>query len=520
MKKNQPSTLIWLALAILLSSALSFETAVAAPAASVVGDWQGTLTAGTTSLRVVLHIAQDKDGKLTATIDSPDQGGANMPVSAITFTSPDFHLESQQIASTFDGKANADNSEIAGEWKQGDSSFPLVFKRMAKKTASINKTEIGEGGAKAILNIPFDLYEDLIYVPVSVNGSRALRFAIDTGASYALVSDKTAQEIGLHPDQREQVGLGSGQGNVKLWHAKDVSFSLGNIQISSPDALVASLQDINRMTGQNLDGVLGADLFRRYVVEIDYAARRIRLFEPETFVYHGAGEGIPLTIAGVPLTKASVALPDRAPIDGLFVVDTGSHRALGLNSPFVQKNNLLEGLKAISSSDVSIGGEWPKMVGRLQTFQIGRFVLDRPVTDFSQATSGQRSNAAFAGVIGGEVLRRFKVIFDYSRQLMILEPNAELKQPFADDASGLLLSAEGIGLNAITVLRVLGNSPAAEAGLYEGDVITGIAEEKAPQAISLAKAREMFLQPGHVYIVVVARGDRVLRLRISTHQLI
>ena len=48
------------------------------------GDWQGTLSAGGAELRLVLHMGAAKDGSLTATLDSVDQGAYGIPVSAIT----------------------------------------------------------------------------------------------------------------------------------------------------------------------------------------------------------------------------------------------------------------------------------------------------------------------------------------------------------------------------------------------------------------------------------------------------
>lgn len=102
------------------------------PAPSVVGDWQGTLATGSSSLRVVLHVTQDSDGKLSGTIDSPDQGATGIAISSISFKPPDLHFEIQRIASSYDGKMSKDNLEIAGEWKQGGGSFALTFKRTSK----------------------------------------------------------------------------------------------------------------------------------------------------------------------------------------------------------------------------------------------------------------------------------------------------------------------------------------------------------------------------------------------------
>jgi uncharacterized protein len=111
--------------------ALAVGTA-AAPAPPVVGDWEGRLNAGGSSLRVVLHVTQDSDRKLRGTVDSPDQGATGIAISSISFKPPDVHFEIERLASSYDGKMNEDNSEIGGEWKQEGGSFALMFKRTSK----------------------------------------------------------------------------------------------------------------------------------------------------------------------------------------------------------------------------------------------------------------------------------------------------------------------------------------------------------------------------------------------------
>lgn len=135
MKKQQAVRMgTWVGMLALIVGALMIGTALAAPAAApaVVGDWQGALNTGGGSLRVVIHISQDKEGKLAGTLDSPDQGVTGIPFTAVSFKEPDLHFEVQKFGCSYDGKINKENSEIAGEWKQGSASLALGFKRGAK----------------------------------------------------------------------------------------------------------------------------------------------------------------------------------------------------------------------------------------------------------------------------------------------------------------------------------------------------------------------------------------------------
>ena len=130
-KQTVARTKIWLcAFTLLLVAARVLAAPMAAPV--VAGDWNGALSTGNGSLRVVLHVSQGSDGQLSATVDSPDQGVTGIPVSSISFKDMTVHLEIEKFGAAFDGTMNHDGSEISGTWKQGSASLPLAFKRVSR----------------------------------------------------------------------------------------------------------------------------------------------------------------------------------------------------------------------------------------------------------------------------------------------------------------------------------------------------------------------------------------------------
>jgi hypothetical protein len=96
---------------------------------AAVGDWEGKIDTGSGSLRVIVHISQAADGTLKGSLDSPDQDSLGTAIGPVTYKQPDLHFAIESFGSSFDGKMNPDNSEIAGEWRQSGRSLPLVFKR-------------------------------------------------------------------------------------------------------------------------------------------------------------------------------------------------------------------------------------------------------------------------------------------------------------------------------------------------------------------------------------------------------
>ena len=115
---------------LLVGAALA--SPIPGPIPTIVGDWDGSLNAGGNSLRVVLHVTQGKDGKLTGTLDSPDQGATGIPISSITYKEPALHFEIEKFGAGYDGTMNKEQSEIKGDWKQGGGTLPLVLKRTGK----------------------------------------------------------------------------------------------------------------------------------------------------------------------------------------------------------------------------------------------------------------------------------------------------------------------------------------------------------------------------------------------------
>src|ERR1017187_7478297 len=85
----------------------------------IAGDWQGTLNAGGVQLRLALHVAAAKDGSLTATLDSVDQGANGIPVTSVTLKDSKLSLTVDAVHGTYEGTINKDATEIDGTWSEG-----------------------------------------------------------------------------------------------------------------------------------------------------------------------------------------------------------------------------------------------------------------------------------------------------------------------------------------------------------------------------------------------------------------
>jgi len=101
----------------------------------VAGDWQGMLTAQGAQQHVVLHIAADKDGSLTATLDMVEMHVNGIPASAVSLNGSKLALTIAAAHGTYEGTVNQDATEIAGRWSD-TQSFELNFKRAPAPSAA------------------------------------------------------------------------------------------------------------------------------------------------------------------------------------------------------------------------------------------------------------------------------------------------------------------------------------------------------------------------------------------------
>jgi membrane-associated protease RseP (regulator of RpoE activity) len=188
-----------------------------------------------------------------------------------------------------------------------------------------------------------------------------------------------------------------------------------------------------------------------------------------------------------------------------------------LTKDYAAAHDVLASLaKTIQARAHAVGGETTLTVGRVHGLELGPFTIANPVTVLPE---GEIAAPGKAGNIGGKLLRRFRVIFDYSRGRMILEPDAGLSDPDEYDMSGASLSAEAPGFATVRVTRVLESSPAAEAGLTPGDAIVSVDDEPAA-TLGLSRIRAMFAREGAEYELLVRRGERTLRARLKLRRLV
>jgi hypothetical protein len=362
-------------------------------------------------------------------------------------------------------------------------------------------------------NIPFETDGGHVFVLGRVQGSEPVWLTIDTGASGCLLDAEFASSVGL--EASGQATAAGPAGEVQGAYVRGASVTLPGIELRVATAQTMPLEFLSRGCGRRIVAILGYEFFDELVVELDYATRSMRLHDSDEFAYAGAGQSIPITMRSrQPYVRAVLETATAKSLAGEFVIDLGSAATLALAHEFdVQHGILAASGPALHESAGGVGGRFDMDVARIVALRLGSFTITKPVTLFP---GGRMTEEGSAGNIGAGALKRFRVIIDYARNRMILEPTGRLADPDEYDMSGLSILGVGTNYDTIRVRQVADDSPASKAGIKRDDIIDRINGRPVAE-LGFVGLRDALRHDGAELMVDVRAGDsvRTVKLKLS-----
>ncbi len=352
-------------------------------------------------------------------------------------------------------------------------SWPLIA------YPQIKDLDIARG--KERVELPFEYVNDFIILTVYFNEILPLKFIFDTGAEYTLITKKEITDL-LQVDYRKKYPLLGADLTTELYAYLATGVRLRVEEFAAINRSILVLEEdyfqFEEFAGINIQGIIGSDLFRRFVVKIDYKRKKIILIDPSQFEPPGAKyKKLDIEVfRHKPYIFARTQMQnDTTSFAVKLLVDTGA------SLPLLLYTDTNEGItippKVIRSNiAMGLGGFIEGYLGRIQEIQVDEFVLNDVVTNFQDLTISLDSLSLNErnGIIGNRILNRFTVIIDYIREDMYLRGHKKFNRRFKYDRSGMTVITSGKDLNVYSVTRVVPNSPAEEAGVQPGDEIRAV----------------------------------------------
>ena len=377
------------------------------------------------------------------------------------------------------------------------------------------------------IRVPFELQANLIIVPVKINNSDTLRFILDTGVSSTFLSDpKIAAKLGLKAIRKVRIaGVGEG-GELNAFVALSNKIEMGDMVGQNQNVVVLDndVFALSEFVGKQVHGILGYDVFNRFVVTIDFRDNQILLEEPENYKYRPSkGVKYPITIEeSKPYLDNFWVKEKGKKVPLKVIIDTGAGHAVSLDlnkTPDIPlPSNVVRSQLGRGLSGVING-----YLGRIDSVGLGEFGLNKVVASFPDSSSyqGVSSRTGRQGNIGCELLRRFKVTFNYRDKYIVLKTTPHrLKEPFEHNMSGMDFLAKGEDFKTLFVDRVAPGSPADEAGIEAGDQII-LLNNKNVNRTTLTDIYKMFQsKEGKEVDIALKRGNEIIVTKFKLKRLI
>ena len=335
--------------------------------------------------------------------------------------------------------------------------------------------------------VPFLSPRNLILISARLNGQGPFNFLLDTGvASSLLTNPQLADSLGLaHGPQYRLLGVGGTDSGLRAYESHGVRLGLPGVEAANTNWLVLSndVLNLSGYVGIPVQGIIGADLFRSFVVAIHPAERELKLTDP---AYFKAPTGrrwasLPLLLdhdkAYVTADVQQLGAAPTAALPLRLLLDTGAGHALSIETT-ADRRLRLPATRLRTDLGRGLTGVVSGSLGRVAAVQLGRYHLPQVLTSFPDSMQVHNrlmgTERARHGSLGYEVLKRFTTVIDYPHNRLLLRPTAALREPFEHDMCGLDLLATGPSFRQYEVLRVAPNSPAASAGISEGEELVAI----------------------------------------------
>lgn len=299
---------------------------------------------------------------------------------------------------------------------------------------------------KESVSMPFELVNNLVVIKAMIN-SKELTFLLDTGIEKTILFNlKFSDSLKLNSVKEIQLrGLGDGEpinaliSNNNLLRINGIIDPHHRVYI-----IVDNLFDLSAKMGMDIHGIIGGDLFKDFVVKVNYASKRITFYNQDTFDYKKCKkcESFPLDFYNQkPFIDVFVEnhlgdmfkvklLIDSGGGDALWLFDK-SHPKIIISDKYFE-DYLGKGLNG------NIYGKRSK----ISKLKIGSFVFENAAVAYPDSISieAAQKNKERNGSLGAEILRRFHVIYDYGNRKITLKKNNKFyRYPFMYNKSGIEL---------------------------------------------------------------------------------
>lgn len=299
------------------------------------------------------------------------------------------------------------------------------------------------------ISIPFQMVNNTIIVQPKLNNIQ-LNLILDTGSAYNVLFAFPAKDsIAFYNTYKIKItGPGMDEA-IDAYISKNNKMEFKNLTTRKLDVILMLEEKYSFSTnmGIPIHGILGADFFKNNKVEIQYDSRRINVYRKETIAYKNRLSNykeLPFELKdNKPYIPVEINIDEKKLEKLELLVDTGLSDGLWIFEKELQIAN------KVFISDflgTGIGGNIYGKRVRFKNIKFSDFEFEQPIISLPDTISFLKKNLLTNrdGSFGGEILKRFNIIFDYSKNKMYFKKNNNFKEKFYYNIAGIDLHHNGI----------------------------------------------------------------------------
>lgn len=307
---------------------------------------------------------------------------------------------------------------------------------------------VSTGGSRS--SVSFESLDGRPIVRLRINGQKEpFRFVLDTGSGMSVISETTAERLGLRPVARGGMARAvGGGGKFEIVYGYLSSIEIGDVKVENIPVYIRKFFDDQIP----VDGYLGLSVVNKFLTSVDYGERRMSLirqhqsdiFEAWTTVRPSVDPKSPDPVLPsaaaieIPLRSTSSGfLSGEVSLEGVdkslnFIIDTAASISVVSEklaeqdqiTPLLQQSKMRVYGAAGITDDVKLVLLPKVTLGKTMQERVSAAVLDlEPVNETAGFTQ--------SGILGGNFLRHFRLYFDFARAIVQLDP---LVQPAANES--------------------------------------------------------------------------------------
>ncbi|MEO7978099.1 PDZ domain-containing protein [Flavobacterium sp.] len=400
--------------------------------------------------------------------------------------------------------------------------------------------------------IPFKLINNLVFIPIEVNGIE-LNFLLDSGVDETILfSMEEKKEVSFNNVQKIKLrGLGSDE---EIEGLKSTNNILQTHGLKSTNHLVYIILDqgfnLSSHIGIPVNGIIGYKFFKNNIVEINYQKKKVVVHSNNEKIRDELGKkykAIPITIEKSKPYLNATAVVNGTEILAKLLIDIGNS-----DSFWIFENDKIELPKKNFPDFLGKGfsGDIEGHRAKISKFYLADFGFKNPIVAFPDSSSIKNVKMVRGriGSVGGEILKRFRLVLDYEDKKIYLKPNNKYNEAFTYNKSGITIQHNGLQwvqetvhfemvsvinssdeLNAknreqdfkykfqlkpiYEIVNVRKNSAAQKCGLKSGDVIISINKNR-PYKYTLEQINQLLKSEEDVWInLEIERNSVLLKFR-------